>query len=66
MRSRFKGVMITVVAAALVSALWLAMTPAAGQLVPGQFPVYRAPHMADGHPDLNGIWYAFVIANWDI
>src|SRR5262249_50721069 len=27
---------------------------------------YRAPHMADGHPDLNGIWQAFVTANWDV
>src|SRR5213595_2695761 len=31
-----------------------------------QFPAYRPPHMADGHPDLNGIWQAFVTANWDV
>src|SRR3954471_16345358 len=26
---------------------------------------YRAPRV-DGHPDLNGIWEAFVTANWDL
>ena len=30
------------------------------------FPAYKAPRMADGHPDLNGIWQAFVTANWDV
>src|SRR5258706_9896461 len=48
--------------------LLLAGMPAAGQQIPtpGQFPAYRAPHMADGHPDLNGIWQALVTANWDL
>src|SRR5579862_9667883 len=32
----------------------------------GQFPPYRPPRMADGHPDLNGIWQAFVTADWDL
>src|SRR5262245_10011320 len=27
---------------------------------------YRAPRLADGHPDLNGIWQAFVTANWNL
>jgi hypothetical protein len=31
-----------------------------------QAPTYRAPHRADGHPDLSGIWQAFVSANWDL
>ena len=32
-----------------------------------QFPAaYRAPRLADGHPDLNGIWQALVTANWDV
>jgi hypothetical protein len=32
-----------------------------------QFPAqYRAPRLADGHPDLNGIWQALVTANWDL
>src|SRR5689334_16573098 len=31
----------------------------------GDFPAYRAPRL-DGHPDLNGIWQAFVTANVDL
>ena len=31
-----------------------------------QAPAFRAPHRADGHPDLSGIWQAFVTANWDL
>ena len=27
---------------------------------------YRAPRLADGRPDLNGLWQAFVTANWDL
>src|SRR2546428_11586285 len=48
--------------------LWLAVTPAMGQQASAapQFPAYRPPRMADGHPDLNGIWQAFVSANWDL
>ena len=39
----------------------------AQQRAPGQqTPAYRAPRLADGHPDLNGIWQAFVTANWDL
>src|SRR6202163_3648682 len=57
--------------ACFVGVLWLAlpaMIPIAGQQTPaaGQFPAYRAQRMSDGHPDLNGIWQAFVTANWDI
>jgi hypothetical protein len=34
--------------------------------VAGQAQAYRAPRLADGHPDLNGIWQAITEANWDI
>jgi hypothetical protein len=55
----------TGVGASLV--LCLAEPSLAGQQVPaGQFPAYKAPRAADGHPDLNGIWQAFVTANFDI
>src|SRR5437899_1216048 len=31
----------------------------------GQFRPYRTPRVG-GHPDLNGIWKAFVTADWDL
>src|SRR5437879_9080868 len=34
--------------------------------IPGEFPTYKAPHTADGKPDLNGIWQAFVTADVDV
>ena len=56
--------------AAIIAVAAIAGTalPAAGQQAPaaGPFPAYRAPHMADGHPDLNGVWQAFVTADWDL
>ncbi|MGA2712980.1 MAG: hypothetical protein ABSG41_07715 [Bryobacteraceae bacterium] len=54
------------VAAAVI--LWFAVIPAVAQRppAPGQFPPYKPVRMADGHPDLNGIWQAFVTANWDL
>src|SRR5436190_19121044 len=40
---------------------------AAGVSVAAQGPAaYRPPRLADGHPDLNGIWQALNEANWDI
>jgi len=44
------------------------IAPAAlvGSLAIAQSPAYRPPHRPDGHPDLSGIWQAFVTANWDL
>ena len=55
----------------IVVLLLLALAPAvsigAQQRAPApQTAAYRAPRLADGHPDLNGIWQAFVTANWDL
>src|SRR3989475_5574460 len=33
---------------------------------PGEFPLYQAPRTADGKPNLNGIWQAFVAADIDV
>jgi hypothetical protein len=56
--------------AAVIVLLSLAVPPLFGQQrapVGPQFPAaYRPPRAADGHPDLNGIWQAFVTANWDL
>jgi hypothetical protein len=37
-----------------------------GMPVSGQAPAYRAPRLADGRPDFNGIWQALNEANYDI
>ena len=31
-----------------------------------QFPAYRPARMADGHPDLNGVWQALITADFDL
>ena len=54
--------LITVAVAASVGALLATWAlPVAGQTA-----AYRAPRLADGHPDLNGIWQALNEANYDI
>jgi hypothetical protein len=51
------AVLAGVAGAALAMAVWPA---------PGQAQGYRPPRLADGHPDLNGIWQALNEANYDI
>ena len=54
---------VSVLLSLVVPPLFGQQRPQAGQ----QFPAtYRAPRLADGHPDLNGIWQALVTANWDL
>ena len=66
MRRRFRGVLILVGSAAASVLLWLAVTATAGQSPTARpFPPYKAPRLA-GHADLNGVWQAFVTANWDL
>ena len=53
---------VLLVAAGAAGALWLSAGPASGQVQ-----VYRAPRLpGTSHPDLTGIWQAFVTANWNI
>mgnify|MGYP000501171130 FL=1 len=55
------------VATAMVTAAALAvLSPSEGTTV-GQTAAYRAPRLpGTAHPDLSGIWQAFVTANWDV
>jgi len=57
-----RTILAAATAAAVVSAISLWVTPVSGQ----QAPAYRAPRLADGHPDLNGIWQTINTANYDI
>ena len=63
-RIGFKGwtAAVLIGAGAATGVLWLSDGPAAGQVQ-----VYRAPRLpGTSHPDLSGIWQAFVTANWSL
>ena len=63
-RIGFKGwtAAVLIGAGAAAGVLWLSEGPAAGQVQ-----VYRAPRLpGTSHPDLSGIWQAFVTANWSL
>ena len=68
MRTRFWRVITPLGFAVMIAAVWL--LPLSGQVRPQRsssvFPAYKAPRLADGHPDLNGVWEAFVTANIDL
>jgi hypothetical protein len=55
--------LVTLTAAA---ALAVAFVVAKSRPVEAQSAAYRAPRMADGKPNLNGIWEALNTANWDL
>jgi hypothetical protein len=66
-RDRLPLAMVAVGAVALVAALWFIERPTDRQTqVVGGFLPYKAPRMADGRPNLNGVWQAFTTANWDL
>src|ERR1700724_1869566 len=44
---------------------WISLAALAAMPVLAQ-QAYRAPRMADGHPNFNGIWQAMNTANWDL
>jgi hypothetical protein len=62
MRQGIRTMLAAATAAAAVFAISFWVTPVSGQ----QAPAYRAPRLADGHPDLNGIWQTINTANYDI
>ena len=62
MSIRFRDVLLVLSTAAVVALVTVAVSPTAGQAPAG----FRAAQMADGHPDLNGVWQAVNTANWDI
>ena len=54
-------------AMAMIVTLCITANPAAAQApAAGLFPAYTAPRAIDGKPNLNGIWQAFITANWDV
>src|SRR6266853_4718599 len=60
-----KGAFLPGAIAALVIVLLLVVKTTSGQVpAAGRFTAYRPVRMADSHPDLNGIWQAFVTANF--
>jgi len=68
MRRRLRRVLIPAGTAAASAMLALVVAARAGQAPPpaARFPTsYRAPRLA-GHADLNGVWQAFVTANWNV
>jgi hypothetical protein len=62
MGNRWRGARFASATAALmITALQLSATPNASGAE-----AYKAPHTADGKPNLNGIWQALNTANWDL
>src|SRR6266852_5569001 len=58
MRTRFRGSIVAVTAAAAGAVFSLTMTRTAGQT--------PRPARIDGHPNFSGIWQANNEANWDL
>jgi hypothetical protein len=73
MRKRFESVTGAGAAVAAAALHFVATVPAAlqaqggGQVpTPGEWPRFTVPRMADGRPNLNGIWQALVSANFNL
>ncbi|MBI3050176.1 MAG: hypothetical protein HYY76_17905 [Acidobacteria bacterium] len=66
MRNRWRGVLGAAATSLLVAILSSGTEGLSAQTSTSQFPPYQPPRGADGHPDLSGIWQAFVTANIDL
>src|SRR5216684_4310978 len=67
MRNLSRRAMVLGVTGAIIAVRLTVATTAGQQPSPARpFPPYKAPRLADGHPDLNGLWQAFVTANIDL
>lgn len=62
MMQRMRTTLAAAGGALAVAVLSWSIAPVQGQ----QAATYRAPRLADGHPDLNGIWQTMNTANYDI
>src|SRR4051812_23362670 len=65
MRVRVRDICIAAMAAGVGAIVATTALPVEGQ-APAAPAAYRAPKLADGHPDLNGIWQALNEANYDL
>jgi hypothetical protein len=66
MSHRSKLVVVSLAAISVAVTLWVATPPTEGQAQATLFPPYKPSRMADGKPNLNGIWQALTTANWDV
>jgi hypothetical protein len=65
-RKAARRVMVSVLLLLPIAA-WIGTRSIAGQAPARGFPPYKAPHTADGKPELSGIWQTLNSeANWDI
>jgi hypothetical protein len=63
MKSRFQRSFILIVTITVSVLVTIAVRPTAGQQAQA---TYKAPRLANGRPNLNGVWQAIGTANWDI
>src|SRR5689334_8615455 len=61
MRSGIRDIVIALAGAGAMAVVFYAALP-----VSGQAPAARVPRLANGKPDLNGVWQALNAANWDL
>src|SRR5262245_26176858 len=61
MRSRLRDCFVALAGAGAMALVFYAALPLSGQA-----PASRVPRLANGKPDLNGVWQTLNTANWDL